>query len=98
LLRVSAERAIELLCDRVLDPDALDLLIESREVVAPKHIVSACARFTLTDQMSTHHSSGGMTLTIPDFIPYLSTFSINFLKLLNCAIVGLNTGMLPPSQ
>jgi hypothetical protein len=46
----------------------------------------------------THHSSGGITLTIPDFMPYLSTFSINFLKLLNCAIVGLNTGMLPPSQ
>jgi hypothetical protein len=55
-------------------------------------------RFFIVDPQCTYHSSGGITLTIPDFIPYLSTFSINFLKLLNCTIVGLKTGMLPPSQ
>lgn len=32
---------------------------------------------------STNHSLGGMTLTIPDFIPYLSIFDMKSLKLRN---------------
>lgn len=63
-------------------------------------LMTSCqhVRFIIVNSRCTYHSSGGMTLTIPDFMPYLSTFSINFLKLLNCTIVGLKTGMLPPSQ
>lgn len=34
-----------------------------------------------------YHSFGGITLTMPDFIPYVSTLSMNFLKLRNCAMV-----------
>ena len=32
---------------------------------------------------STNHSLGGITLTIPDLIPYLSIFCMNDLKLRN---------------
>lgn len=34
-----------------------------------------------------HHSLGGMTLTIPDFMPYLSILSMYFLKLRNWSMV-----------
>lgn len=40
--------------------------------------------------MVAYHSLGGMTLTIPDFIPYLSILSMNFLKLRNWSIVYNN--------
>jgi hypothetical protein len=38
----------------------------------------------------TYHSFGGITLTMPDFMPYLSILSTNFLKLLNWSIVYYN--------
>lgn len=44
---------------------------------------------------ATHHSCGGMTLMIPDFIPYLSTFSMNLEKLLNWSIVCATASVKP---
>ena len=34
-------------------------------------------------RIDTYHSLGGMTLTIPDFMPYLSIFEMKVLKLRN---------------
>lgn len=44
----------------------------------------------------THHSRGGITLTIPDRRPNESIDSINSLKSLNSSMVGRNTGIAPP--
>ena len=38
-------------------------------------------------RLVTYHSFGGITLTIPDFIPYLSILSMSFAKLRNWSIV-----------
>lgn len=46
-------------------------------------------------ESGTHHSFGGMIFTIPDFMPYLSTLSTNFLKLRNWSMV-CNTIQLAP--
>jgi hypothetical protein len=39
-----------------------------------------------------YHSAGGMTLTIPDFIPCLSILSMKRLKLQNWSIVCTDDG------
>ena len=44
----------------------------------------------------TYHSLGGMTLTIPDFMPYLSIFWTKVLKLRNWSIVCKGKWLLVP--
>jgi hypothetical protein len=86
-LSICAMRAIEFLHNRIFHPNFLDHFIKSGEVVAPARTISSVLLYNRRLIMaSTHHSFGGITLTMPDFIPYLSILSTSLGKLRNCSI------------
>jgi hypothetical protein len=88
-LRVDSVLAGKLLRNWILDFDCLDGFRKVGKRVAPTSVVSR-ARQAL-ECRSAYHSVGGMTLTIPDFMPYLSILSMKRRKLRNWSIVCSTT-------
>ena len=86
-LCVGAMGAVELLSNRVLDFDGLDLFIKCWKRIAPNSLSVARSLCRQGVVMTAYHSLGGTTLTIPDFMPYLSTFLMNSGKLRNWVMV-----------
>lgn len=79
--------------DRPLDLHLIQSTAHIRQSIPP---VKKSSWGSFLCDMPSYHSFGGMTFTIPAFLPNASMDSTNNLKSLNSSMVGLKIGMVPP--
>ena len=77
----------------ILDFDCLDCFRQVGKRLAPADCKFVALSEKTMQRWRAYHSVGGMTLTMPDFIPNLSILSMNLWKLRNWSIVCSTTSV-----